>query len=222
MEIDQELERVANGYAAKGYEVMVRPGPSDLPPFARDFQIEIVGRRGGEGVLVAVKRNREDAAGDRSLPRYAELTAEQPAWRFDLVILEGEGPIGRQPPEARDLSPREIETALAEAGELVRGGYLRPAVISAWAALEAAMRMRLRAGGARTGWGSMPRVMLNELYSSGVLTARELREIERFSRWRNEIVHGFTSPTPDATSVQLLSDIARRLTEESQPLTKSA
>lgn len=216
MDIDQELARIASGYTAQGYQVVLRPKPDNLPAFARDFDVAIMATRGVGGVLAAVKRNRDDVAGDPNLPRYAEFTADQPGWRFDLVILEGEGPMGRQPPDARDLSLGELGSALAEVSELTRGGFLRPAVVSAWAALEAAMRMRLRAAGESAGWGSMPRVMANELYSSGILSAQEFREIEKFSRLRNEIVHGFTSPTLDATTVQLLTEIARRLADEAQ------
>jgi hypothetical protein len=222
MDFQQELDRIANAYANQGFRIIQRPKLEDLPSFAQDFQVEIVGMRGDEGVLVSVKQTRDDVIADRNLQRYAEVAASQHGWRFDLVILEGEGPMGRRPPEARDFSPADIDKALAEAGELVRVGFLRPAAISAWAALEAAMRLRLRASGERAGWGTTPRVLANELYSSGILSAREFREIEKFFRIRNEIVHGFALQTPEVVSVQLLTDIARRLTEESRPQVQSA
>ncbi len=97
-----------------------------------------------------------------------------------------------------------------------RLGFVRAAVITAWAGLEAAMRMRLRAAGQKAGWGTMPRGMLNELYSSGALTPDDFRELEKALQLRNEIVHGFSSQAVDAGAVQSLSDIARRLLAESE------
>ena len=39
MDIEQRLNNVADRYRAQGYEVVVRPGPDVLPPFAKDFKI---------------------------------------------------------------------------------------------------------------------------------------------------------------------------------------
>jgi REase_AHJR-like len=216
MDFERELKRVAGVYTAQGYQVVVHPRPEDMPPFANDFTVEIVGRRGAEGVLVAVKRNREEMAADADMPRYAETIGAQPGWRFDFAILEGESPMGRAGRGVRDFSGEDINKVLADAEQMVRMGFVTPAVITAWSGLEAAMRMRLRAAGEDAGWGTMPREMLNELYSSGVFSADEFPQLERVYQLRNQIVHGFSSPTADAETVQLLSEIARRLVEESQ------
>ncbi len=96
MDLEQELKRVADGYASKGYQAVIRPGPDHLPPFAKDFKVEVVCRRGSEGVLVAVKRNRDDVADDAELARYADAASKQVGWRLDLVVLEGVNPLGRE------------------------------------------------------------------------------------------------------------------------------
>ena len=83
------------------------------------------------------------------------------------------------------------------------------------------MRRRLRASGETAGWGTSPRPMLNELYSSGILSAGEFRRLELVYRLRNEIAHGFASPTLDAGVVQFLVETARRLLTESQPAKKT-
>ena len=222
MDFEQELKRVASGYTKQGYLVVVHPGSDELPLFAKDFQVEILANRGGEGVIVAVKKDRERVAADANMPRYAEATAAQKSWRFDLVVLEGENPMGRQPADAHDFSPADIGNVLGEADRLVRAGFVRAALISGWAGFEAAMRMRLRASGEQAGWGTMPRAMANELYSSGLLSPAEFHEIQRISRLRNEIVHGFSSVPPDPKEIQLLIDVTRRLVEESQPHAKIA
>ncbi len=221
MEFDQQLEQIVKRYAAEGYQTFVRPGPAALPPFAKDFKVDILAKRGDGGVLAQVKRNRQDLAADSDTPRYAEITNNQPGWRFDFFVLEGENPLAREPRDAKEFSGDDIRKALADAEELARAGFLRPAAVTAWAALEAAMRMRLRAAGENAGWGTMPRSLLNELYSSGVFSEEEFSKLEKLSHLRNQIVHGFSSSTSIPEAVQVLSDTARRLLDESEAAEQS-
>ena len=150
------------------------------------------------------------------MAQYAETTGSQHGWRFDFVILEAEDPLDRELNGATEFASDDIERSLVDAEEMVRAGFVRPALITAWAGFEAAMRMRLRAAGERGGWGRMPRGMLNELYSIGILTADEFHQLEKLSLLRNQIVHGFSSPNSDAGGVEFLSTVARRLVEESK------
>jgi len=227
MDLLQELNRVADAYRGQGYDVIVQPSPDQLPPFANDFRVEILGRRGTEGVIVAVRKNRDEVAADTDMQRYAEITGRQPGWRFDFAILEGENPKAREVRGAQEFSGDNIVESLDQAGELCRIGFPRYAVIAAWAALEAAMRMRLRASGQEAGWGSVPRQMLKELYSAGVLSPDEFRGVELASQLRNQIVHGFASQpaepgNSEAAVVQLLSEVARRLVSEAPSAKQSA
>lgn len=222
MDFEQELKRIAGSYTNQGYQVVVRPGPSDLPPFARPFKLEIVGRRGGEGVLVAVKKNRDELAADANLPRYAEIIGGQPGWRFDFAILEGEQPGARELRGAQELPDEDVTKALGDAEQLIRTGFTRPALITAWAGFEAAMRRRLRASGEKSDWGKLPRPMLNELYSSGILSTEEFPRLERVYRLRSEISHGFAAPSLEPGDVQFLVETANRLLMESRMVKQSA
>ncbi len=227
MEFEQELNRLAETYRGRGYDVGVRPGPDQLPAFARDFRVEIVGRRGAEGVLVAVRKDRDEVAADADMQRYAETTGAQPGWRFDFAILESEPPNLREGRGAKEFSEDDMTQALEQARELARLGFTRFAVVAAWATLEAAMRMRLRAFGRDAGWGSPPRQMAKELFSSGALAPDEFRRIDDVSRLRNQVVHGFAPPPsvpgePEAEVVEFLSQVARRLVRESSPAAQSA
>ncbi len=217
MDFDQELKRLADTYENRGYQVTIRPKPEALPSFAKDFQIEILGTRGNEGVLVAVKKDLDEAAADSNLPRYAEITGLQKRWRFDLAVVEAANPTSREIDGAREFSEEDIEESFNQSLNLVQLGFLRPAVITAWAGFEAAMRLRLRAAGERAGWGSSPRSMLNELYSNGIINVEEFPKLETLSRLRNQVVHGFNSPlASESGAVQFLCDLGRRLIEESQ------
>ena len=109
MDFEQDLSQFAESYARQGYEVMLRPPTEALPPFAQGFHIEILAKRGNGGVLVAVKKDRDEMAADPNLPEYARLTAEQPGWRFDLVVAEQSRPSPREFNEAPDFSAEDIE-----------------------------------------------------------------------------------------------------------------
>jgi hypothetical protein len=216
MDFDLELQKVADLYAAQGYRVVLRPGPGDLPTFAKDFRVDLVGKRGSEGVLVQVKQTREDMAADRDMPRYAEITSSQPGWRYDFVILQAEDPAARELSGAQEPSEAHLDQLLADADLLADQGHANPALIAAWAGLEAAMRRKLRSVGETASWASSPRQMLTELYSAGTFSAEELARLEQAVRWRNEIVHGFAPPRIDPGFLRFLVDMARRLLAESR------
>jgi hypothetical protein len=187
---------VARAYADQEYQVVLHPTAAQLPDFARDFKLEILAPRGSGGVLASVKKNRGEMAADPEMPRHAEVTGEQPGWRYDFTILEAEQPGAQEARGAQDLSGEDIHQTLSEAEEMARLGFVRAAVLTAWSAPEA-LRMRLRAAGEAAGWGTPPREMLNELYSSGVLSLDEFTQLERLSQVRNQIVHGFASPASE-------------------------
>jgi REase_AHJR-like len=217
MDFERELQRVADLYRNQGFQVIVRPGPEDLPPFAQDFKIEILGVRDPERVLVAVKKNRNEAAADPNLPRYAEITNAEPGWRFDLVILEAEDRAYREIGNAREFSAEDVDDAFDKAREVARLGFVPPALIMAWSGFEAAMRLSLCAAGESINWGTPPRSMLRELYSNGTLSVEEFRRLETLSRVRNQIAHGFiSSPAADGGEVTFLCNLGERLVEEAR------
>jgi hypothetical protein len=178
--------------------------------------------RGAERVIVAVKRNRTEAAADVDFTRYAEVTSAQRGWRFDLAILEGEDVQARDLRRARESPGEEIDKSLTDAQTIAGLNLVHAAMVAAWAGLEAAMRVRLRAAGEAADWRTRPRVLLSELYSSGILAEDEFRRLEWLLHVRSQIAHGFAPPTLDAAAVQFLIDLARRLLKESQQAKRSA
>ncbi len=201
---------------------MVRPSPDDLPSFAKDFKVEFLAKRGDGSVLVSAKKSQSDLEADRELPRYAETTAKEPGWRFDLIVLESDSQLMPDKKEAKEPSEEDIRQALGDVERMLQAGFVQQALIAGWAVLETAMRRRLQANGEEAGWGSSPRTMLNELYSSGVLQTNVFRDLENFFQARTAIVHGFTTPVIENSAVQFLVEVARMLLDESRALKKIA
>jgi len=222
MNIEQRLNHVADRYRAQGYKVVVRPGPDDLPNFAKDFKVEFIAKRDDGCVLVSAKKSLSDLEADRELPRYAESTEKELGWRFDLMVLGSEIQPMPEKRAAKEPSEEDIRRALGDVQRMLQAGFVQQALIAAWAVLETAMRRRLQANGEDAGWGSSPQTMLNELYSGGVLQSSVFRELEGLFQARSAIVHGFTTPVIESSAVQFLVEIARMLLDESRSAKKIA
>ena len=60
MNIEQRLNSLADIYRSRGFKVVMRPGPEDLPPFARDFKVEMVATKEDGSALVSAKASRSE------------------------------------------------------------------------------------------------------------------------------------------------------------------
>src|SRR5258708_5294932 len=142
MDIEQRLNLVADSYRARGYHVVVRPGPADLPEFAKDFKVEIVATREDGGVLASAKKDQSDLEADREIPRYAEVTNNHPGWRFDVFVLGPESQPKSNKIEAVELTDADLIQLLDEVERMQQAGFPRQAFIGALSVLEVAMRRR--------------------------------------------------------------------------------
>jgi hypothetical protein len=217
MNTQQRLEGVAQRYRQQGYQVTLNPGPADLPEFAKNFKVELLATRPDARVLVSAKGSAREFESDPALSGYAEAIEKQPGWRHDDFVL-GPPPPMTPPRDVDDASENEIHKLIDDCDRLYQAGFAAQAVLTGWAALESAMRHQLRALGMQTHWGIAPREMLNDLYSSGILSLSEFRELENLFRLRNIISHGFSSPDIDRGAIIFLRDTTRRILQESKPL----
>jgi hypothetical protein len=222
VDIEQPLNQIAERYRAQGYRVITRPGPDDLPPFAKDFKVEVLATRSDGGVLASAKGSPSEFQSDPNLSRYAEVIEKQPGWRYDVFVL-GPDPQSIQPSrDAREPSDEAVTMSLDEAERMLQAGFVAQSLTAAWAALESAMRLNLRTQGSEAGWGTSPRTMLNELLASGVLSNSDFNALGSLLQLRNVLIHGFSAPPIQTSSVRFLVDIARRLLAETSPASRTA
>ncbi|MGH7226468.1 MAG: hypothetical protein ACRELF_24900, partial [Gemmataceae bacterium] len=142
-------------------------------------------------------------------------TGKHSEWRFDFAILEAEEPRARDVQGAKEPSDEDVRRALVDADKLAGSGFLLAALTTAWSGFEAAMRKRLLASGQDAGWATMPRQMLADLYSLGLLSFQDFPRLEQLYRWRSEIAHGFAPPKIEPDAIDFLTAAARLLLEES-------
>lgn len=213
MNIEDRLNIVADRYRNLGFTVVLHPKAGDLPAFAKDFKVQVLATKGGGGVLTVAKANPSELQADADVVQYAEITNRQPGWKLDVFVLGSDAPSLPEKDEARELADDEIRRAMTDAERMLREGFASQAVIAAWAVLEAAMRRRLTSEGRHGGNGISPRTMLNELFSAGVFSNSEFRDLEGLSRLRNIIVHGFAAPQFPNSAVEFLLRMAKLLLE---------
>lgn len=89
----RRLLRLAREYRRNGYDVVLYPGDSDLPPVLKGCSIGLIARS-EEDVVVADARSRPNLTlnGPADLRRLAEKVETLPGWRFNLVVTNPRHP----------------------------------------------------------------------------------------------------------------------------------
>jgi len=131
----QKLQEIAAEYEARGYEVLVEPGPEQLPEFLASFRPDLVARGPNESVVVEVKVGTQTAAAER-FRDLAETIQRQPGWRFSLVVID---------PRSDEVAPltqellhrKDIADRLGRAHALLKTGATDAAFLLMWVAVEA-------------------------------------------------------------------------------------
>jgi REase_AHJR-like len=205
----QKLQEIAAEYEARGYEVLVTPGPGQLPEFLADFQPDLIARKAEESIVVEVKVGTETAASER-FRELAETIQRHPGWRFSLVVIDPRSD-EVAPPTQSLLDRQAIVDRLAQADELLKTGATDAAFLLMWVSVEALLRHIATREGL-----PLERVpsssLLKELFSLGILSRSELEQAQRALTVRNALVHGFATARPDTTSKEVdLAQFAQKL-----------
>lgn len=184
------LEDVAQQYRANGYTVVVHPQREQLPPFAADFDVQILATRAGVSALVLVKNDRIELRASPHVLEQARITGEQPGWRYDFAILNGTDPRLEALSGGATPTHEQIEQMLAEGERAALAGADRAGFLLAWAGLEAAMRdLAGRAGlGGRVGVSAGE--LIGQLTSWGYLSREDERRLDGLRDAQVQLVHG--------------------------------
>ncbi|HUG92306.1 MAG TPA: hypothetical protein VML55_15815 [Planctomycetaceae bacterium] len=203
------LEQVAEQYRADGYDVLIRPGPSELPEFLRRFEIDLIARKDGESVAVAVRR-RGEFGDEMQLAYLAGDVNARPGWRFDLLVVS-DTPLGDAvPKEVSELDADRIQRLADRAEQLLDQGHLDAACLIGWSALEASLREAARRLLIPLEEQD-PQSVLNSLYVEGVFTRDEYDALQAAFRVRNAVAHGLNSAGLTPATSRFLVETARRI-----------
>jgi hypothetical protein len=185
-----ELERVAQEYRDRGYEVFLDPSASDLPDFVREFRPDMIAKSAKECLVIEVKQLASQADRERT-KAIAGRVERRPGWKFVLV-----SPLQR--PETTDDLPRvmgveQVEKLLDEVHALRRTNHTASALLLGWAAFEAAMRFAAQQQAPDV---SKPDtwMLMRELVSRGILDRDRYHDLMELFKLRSVVAHGFQPP----------------------------
>jgi hypothetical protein len=204
----QTLERIAKQYRKEGYEVSLSPSSADLPEPLRDFQIDLLARKGEETVVVEIKMARTEKPSPE-IERLAEAVSRIPNYRFDFVAVQRQPIIGRE----QWLDSVSLSVRLQESDRLFAQGYVDASILLLWSVTEGILR--LLADRHRLGLSSRgPQTMVKTLYSQGLIDKVDADILEQAGQLRNLSVHGYRiEPVGDAIFARW-QEVNRRLLAE--------
>lgn len=209
----QRAHDLAEEYRKKGYHVIEEPSPDQLPDFLSSYRPDLLAQKGQTGVVVEVK-SRASLAKNPKIRDLARLLQTKPDWDFELVVVKE--PASLSTPEgilpfARDDILREIQAA----EKLLTSGAAEAALLLAWPALEATVRLLTQAEGIVLGrLTPSPSAVLDQAVSNGAISRSDYTFLMDILKHRNAFVHGFKSTHFDSTLTKNLISTTERLIEE--------
>lgn len=113
--------------------------------------------------------------------------------------------------DEREPSPAQIHDMLDEADRALEASAPRAALMTAWAALEAALRRAVLRAGGQGRVGVAPVVLLRELFSAKELSEDDYRALETVRQLRTAAAHGLAHAPILSDTIGRLKSITQRL-----------
>lgn len=194
-------QQVAEEYRGKGYDVVLEPGPDQLPSVLAQYRPDIVARKGDETIVIEVK-SRHSLRRPPQVEALAKAVRELPGWRLELIVARPD--VAFPLPELTEpWGEEQVSDALDEAGQLLRTNHPAAALLLAWAATEAALRL-LAAKEGMIIERAEANALLNHLTTGGVLTRQRFKALRNALEVRNAVAHGLEPPKLEPSGVRSL------------------
>ena len=179
----KKLREIAKKYQDDGYEVVVTP--DKMPVFLKGYQADMVALSADDKVIIEVVskdsiRNRE------KLERIAKLVNKRKKWRFEIVVTNP------KTQDKEDIEHHEILKRLSQARHLLESNQENAAILLAWSAVEALMRILALNSGIKKLHQS-PIQLTKTLYSVGEIGKSSYETLILAAKHRNHVAHGYMS-----------------------------
>lgn len=206
----QRIQEVAREYRKQGYEVVIEPTQSQLPPFLASFQIDMLARNTEENVIIEV-RTHGSLTDTPKLDAIAKAIQGKPGWRFDLVVSNPRDRDSVYFKDATSLDLSGIDSRLADAVELLYIlEYGEAALLLAWSATEALLRYIANVEVIQV-VGHEPSQVIKSLFTHGVINKEQYQVLQHSLNIRNLVVHGYKEYDSIVDTFEKLLNVANRL-----------
>lgn len=204
----ERLLESAREYERKGYRVLIEPGDGDLPEFLHGLEPDMVAYGDRDNVVLESRSRLTLRDRQESLVGLATAVDNRQDWRLELLVTNPEHP--PLAPEDAELGSDEVLSRIDVVRHLLTGEQEEAAVLLAWSAVEAALRIVARREDIELE-SLQPAVILKTLYSLGLLDRADYDLFDSLMRQRNLIAHGYRTPEPDR-------ELLRRVTSKTEEL----
>ena len=205
---DEQIAKLVDAYRKEGYEIVIAPGPADIPFDLGDYRVDLLASKNDRGVLIQVKA-RADRLSFEALQTAVAEVRRHPGWRFVLVTAQDLPDVGLPGEIDRESTWEEVESRANRARRLLDAGETEAAFLGVWIAFERLLRLQAERV-------SLPverlvsTFAIRQLYSLGELSAEQYELALECHKVRNRVVHGLSSPRLETITESLL-ELVREL-----------
>ncbi len=204
-------QKTAEEYRGKGYEVLLEASLDFFPDLSADLLV----RKGDEVKVIEVK-SRPSLAANPKIIELARIVDSKPGWSFELLLV-GEPEKVDTPEGARSFSGENIVQRIKEAEKSLEAGMPEAAFLLAWSAFEAATRELVSEQGVSNAGITSPSYVLDQAIFQGVISRDEYNALTRMKKYRNAIVHGFSTDDFNSdVATEMIEIVQRNLTSTAQ------
>lgn len=192
------LQQLVPELEAEGYEVFLHPNRPLLPGFLRNYAPDAIARRGDKNLVIEIFRKSPDS--EQKAERITSLLKGQDDWELRVVWITPSGPARTVQPQTRSI----IRKRITEIRELANSGQFGPALLLAWATLEAIGRLLAPSQFQRP---QTPGRLVQVLASEGYITPTEADHLRLLAEKRNRLIHGELQTRITKSEVGRFADI---------------
>lgn len=175
------LESIVPQLEAEGFEVFAYPSASLLPPFMQSYSPDAIALRDDRKLAIEVLRR--GPTSERKLDKLRDLLSGHRDWELRVYWVSP----SNTPEPIKPALPKEIEQAIKTIEHLTSEGLHAPALLMAWATLEALGRALLPKSFVRA---QTPGRLVEVLAADGYVTPSEADRLRRLATARNQLIHG--------------------------------
>ncbi len=205
----QHADVIAQEYIDKGYEVS-REISLDFFP---GILVDILVKKDDETKVVEVK-SRSSLAKNPAISELARMLHSRPGWSFELNLVSEREKLDA-PEDIRPFGGDDIIRRIEEAERLIGLGSIEAALVLAWSASEATVRMLIEEEGISINRVTSQAYTLGTAVSEGVISRDDYDYLTDVMKYRNATVHGFSA---DGFTVELVSGLIETTRRLLQPI----
>ncbi|MCA6105836.1 hypothetical protein [Bradyrhizobium cenepequi] len=175
------IESLLPRYQAEGFDVYINPSPSILPPFMQEYRPDAIALRKDKKIAIEVVGS--NTSSTQKIKTLQSLFADRDDWELK-VFYASPAASGKL---LEIASTAAISESIQRVDDLRNAGHPLPAIVMAWATLEAIGRALLPDQFQRP---QTPARLVEVLASAGYATPEEADTLRAAIVVRNAIVHG--------------------------------